>query len=462
MRGLSSFLFGARCELCGSRTREIMCRPPGSEADENSTVCRDCFQRLKSEADARAATKRRARLIRELRGAALDGNLERARAALNEGPLSDCSYLEKDGLAFALFAAVRNRQKEMVQLLLENDAPLHYVLTVRDDNDGHVKDQISTFEAAVKNGDTEIVNLLLRKGYRPSGESIFDASQLDKCKRRAMIETLLTFGADPNCTNDIGRRPLHFAAREGDVELAELLLDHGAKVDADEVRKDNYSSSNTEGWTALHFAAGRPEMAQLLLARGANPNAKDKRSCAPLHAAARDGNEAVVGTLLAAGVEIDVEEVDGTTPLELAARAGHVGAAQLLIRNGAKVSIFAAVWLGELQRVTEMFSKEPSLIRSRDHFGRTLLFLAVEKGNPQMLSLLLANGADVNAKKEGGLQETSLHLAVRHANRQIIELLLENGADVEALDALGKSALYQASDKSNVEMVELLRQYLRE
>src|SRR5262249_54929693 len=82
-----------------------------------------------------------------------------------------------------------------------------------------------------------------------------------------MIRFLLNRGADPNKGTVFGI-PLSHAAWHGRVEAAQMLLDNGARVDA----RDRFAD-----FTPLHWASAtdspRPQLVQLLLARGANPNA---------------------------------------------------------------------------------------------------------------------------------------------------------------------------------------------
>jgi ankyrin repeat protein len=81
--------------------------------------------------------------------------------------------------------------------------------------------------------------------------------------------------------NDAGQAPLHGAAFKGDLQVATLLLDHGAQVDA----------AGPNGKTALMFAAmfNRADIARLLLARGADPFRLDADGVSMLEAARKMG-----------------------------------------------------------------------------------------------------------------------------------------------------------------------------
>jgi peptidoglycan/LPS O-acetylase OafA/YrhL len=96
-----------------------------------------------------------------------------------------------------------------------------------------------------------------------------------------LIKQRLALTADLNATDSkFGVTPLDWAALRGDVETLQLLIDHGADVNA----------RNKDGSTALHGAAflGRTSAVKLLLEKGADAGAKDVRNEPPLEAVNAD------------------------------------------------------------------------------------------------------------------------------------------------------------------------------
>lgn len=93
--------------------------------------------------------------------------------------------------------------------------------------------------------------------------------------------------------------PLHIASRLGNVDIAMLLLQHGADVDA--ATKDSY--------TPLHIAAkeGQDEVASVLIEHGASPTATTKRGFTPLHLAAKYGNMKVAKLLIQKDAPVDAQ-----------------------------------------------------------------------------------------------------------------------------------------------------------
>jgi len=127
--------------------------------------------------------------------------------------------------------------------------------------------------------------------------------------RLAIVTNLLKRGACVNSkiANSTGLAPLHYAAQEGNIEMAKLLISHGADVNV----LDNYNG------TPLHDAAlYSAEMAQYLIERGADMNMKTVYSRTPLHIAAWNGKESTVAVLVFNGCTLDGLDQLGETALD--------------------------------------------------------------------------------------------------------------------------------------------------
>jgi uncharacterized protein len=128
-----------------------------------------------------------------------------------------------------------------------------------------------------------------------------------------------------------GWTPLHLAAYFGHPEVANALLDRGADVNA--------RSTNSMKNTPLHAAAagGNVELVRLLLERGADANATQERAWTALHAAAQSGNREMVELLLAHGAHVNTRAENNQAALDLALINGHQEIARLLEELGAKL-----------------------------------------------------------------------------------------------------------------------------
>ena len=141
----------------------------------------------------------------------------------------------------------------------------------------------TAIEAASQTGNLEIINLLLAAGAPTSICTEAVLGHLDKVK--AYLDS------DParaNATGAHGISALYHAVIRGQAEIAQLLVDRGAEVNADE-----------DGNPPIHGAAmfNQPAMLELLLARGANVNAKNYEGKTPLTVALEGGKAEAVEIL---------------------------------------------------------------------------------------------------------------------------------------------------------------------
>ena len=232
--------------------------------------------------------------------------------------------------------------------------------------------------------------------------------------------------------------PLHFASFRGKLEIARLLLDYGAKMNA----------KNAQGETPLHLVS-RGEynaptdgvlVAKLLLDRGVDVNAQDKRHWTTLHSASYNGKPEIVQILLYHSAKVNAETDLGETPLHLV-RPGKYGSqdgiqvVRLLLEGGIDVN-------------------------AHDKRNWTPLHAASYHGRLEIVRVLLDQGARANAKNNRG--ETPLHQVAQGEYEsqadgvRVAQHLLDRGADVNAQDKSRKTPLHVASRCGRPEIVRLL------
>jgi ankyrin repeat protein len=132
------------------------------------------------------------------------------------------------------------------------------------------------------------------------------------------------------------RTRLMAAAREGDVPRLTRLL----RMASGALRgRTNVNGADSEGWTALHWAARQSNVAALetLLAAGAAVEAATTRGETPLNLASQYGETATIEALLAAGAAVEAAMNGGYTPLHWAAQDGQTAALEALLAAGAAV-----------------------------------------------------------------------------------------------------------------------------
>ncbi len=176
-----------------------------------------------------------------------------------------------------------------------------------------------------------MLGALLTLGLAPADPPVADAAMHDDLD---LVRSLLKGGADVNAAQGDGMTALHWAARTGNTELAEMLIYAGANLVA---------TTRIGGYTPLHLAAagGQAVMVEALLRAGAGPAQRTTSGGAvALHLAAGAGSVATVDALLKHGADVDAREARwGQTPLMFATSRGRLDAARTLIAAGADLSV---------------------------------------------------------------------------------------------------------------------------
>jgi ankyrin repeat protein len=242
------------------------------------------------------------------------------------------------------------------------------------------------------------------------------------------LERLMKQGADPNKRNDAGATALIWAAL--DLEKTRVLVAHGADVNA----------KSQEERSPLMVAAGRPggaPIVEFLLSHGANPNPTSNPGAesSPLFEASLAGDAESLQALLEHGAE---SKQLGGFALAAAAAADCNKCIDLLVaRDLDKMQYTIA--LGQLA-----VADKPQLIRlalehgadvnAVDPTGRTaLMYAAVSDVLPlDQIKMMIEKGANVNAKcahsQSADTGRTVLDIAKFHGDTPVVDLLLKSGA----------------------------------
>jgi ankyrin repeat protein len=286
------------------------------------------------------------------------------------------------------------------------------------------------------------------------------------------VKKYLANGANINARNELGETSLHAAAFNNRINIVQLLLDNGSKI----------NSEDNNGYTPIDMARG--EVSVLLGKRGGKGNYRTEPiteatqpeppivkapeiSIQPepptakaldisIHKAAREGNIEAVKQHLAAGADVNVKDNMVRTPLHRASTRGHKEIVELLITKGADVNV-------------------------KDNDGFNPLLGAVIGDYKEVVILLIAKGADVNItalgetpldwaiiggeneiadllRKHGGKHGT-IHGAARGGDIEAVKEFLAAGADVNAKDDVGETPLDWAIGKNRTEVADLLRKH---
>jgi ankyrin repeat protein len=229
-----------------------------------------------------------------------------------------------------------------------------------------------------------------------------------------------------------GLTPLVFAAREGDIESAKLLLEHGAKV----------NEQTDGGWTALLAAVQNRyyKFAQFLLQHGADPKIQNTGGWSPLY------------------IATDNRNIEGGDYPTRKPDMDHLTIIKELIDHGADVNarmhsstetrtVFTHQWLYEE--------------------GATPFLRAAQSSDLVLMKLLLQHGADPKLNTDDGTTPLMVASGIgwvegvtyewsRQANDDTVKMLLDLGIDVNAQNADGRTALMGAAHKGRNEIVQML------
>jgi len=208
----------------------------------------------------------------------------------------------------------------------------------------------------------------------------------------------------------------------------------------------------------LHHAAanGEIERVKLLISEGADVNVKNNDGQTPLHYAARKGHKEIVELLLAHGADVNIGADYNRTAAEFAMQSNHREIVQLLVSKGADISpLHFALYMKDETKARSLIEGGDDVSR-RTPYGTTPLDRAVVAGFKDIVELLIAKGADVNAKDNWDW--TPLHSAV-YGDKEIVELLIAKRANVNARNGGSRTPLWYAQEEGHTEIVELLRKH---
>lgn len=273
---------------------------------------------------------------------------------------------------------------------------------------------------------------------------------------------LLDAGADANAApgpNDRDQRSaLCIAATLSDLRLLRALIARGAQPNL-----------AVHGVTALHAATrdslhGRPDAVMTLLANGARPELTDHDGNTPLHHAALSEDPTISAMLIDAGAPLDTVNREGLTALALAARAGNEPVLRLLLERGARPEvarglpalIAAASGHEDRAAIVKRLLKAKAEVGASDRLGRSALHAAALHGHGDCADVLVAAGAQVNARDSHGV--TPLMEAARAGANRVLSRLVFRKPDPAPTDAQGRNALHLAcaSKQANLETVKAL------
>ncbi len=320
-----------------------------------------------------------------------------------------------------IFDVVKANDLAKVKAMVEKDASLVHSTDVAGNTPLH--------RAAII-GSTAMVEYLLSKGADINAKN----TQLNSPLLEAIIaekddatKLLIIEGANFK-RPDRGLSPLFQAARRNQREVVELLLAKGADI---------------ENGLVLNFIVTKPElydMAKLLIEKGADVNRKNPNGDTPLQSATIHGKSLrIIDLLLDNGADIDTSHYGIIRILNGGAACG---AERLVIfalekmgdrkfQNQAESNALMrnALIGGSVEIVKLLQAKNIPLLFEADKRGRTPLHIVAEDNKPEMLEFLVKNGADINQRTKSG--KSAFNLAEENEHRELCNLIRKLGGNSE-------------------------------
>lgn len=290
-------------------------------------------------------------------------------------------------------------------------------------------------QAAVPSVCPEIEKLILEQQTLSGGD------QAPGSGGQAGFRKAIEAGANPNEVCQLfglSLSPLPTLASINQPELAQLVIEKGADVNA----------KDSEGNTALHHVGTSEPLLKLLLRKGANVNAQSDIGITPIHNIFGRYNLAIVKQLVAAGANVNARSQELLTPLHLSNDPAIVA---FLISKGAKVNAKTNQNWTPLHYATSKPDIAKLLIRAgADLTAQNRMGAPIHSSDlsPEVLKLMLANGVNVNLRNA----DRQTPLRVHRLREDLTQVLLARGAQVNLTDNQGRSPLHDV----NINVAKLL------
>jgi uncharacterized protein len=299
--------------------------------------------------------------------------------------------------------------------------------------------RMTPLSEACTNGSAVFVDLLLKAGANPNTPVATGVPPIMTCARSGNVEAvkrLIAGDANVNAKEPSqNQTALMWAAAQHHPDVVQTLI---------EAKADLYARTKS-GFTALHFAAreGDIESARLLLAAGMNVNARSQPDVVP----SASGGDELTRRATAATIS------QGATPLLVATMRAQVPVALFLLENGANPNL-AEAGLTPLHWAAATW--ENGTANPVYGFEEPMAGISDRRAKLQLVRALLAHGANPNARMTkpkpsfaGGYTDavgaTPFLLASSVADVEIMRILLEAGADPKLMTATNTTALMAAT-----------------
>ncbi|XP_002741541.2 transient receptor potential cation channel subfamily A member 1-like [Saccoglossus kowalevskii] len=309
-------------------------------------------------------------------------------------------------------------------------------------NDKDEEQMTPLHRAAIYNR-VEVMRLLLSKGAFIEAQDMEHFTPLLGAAWKGQSDAalyLLKSGADIEATDYQSKTCLHWSVEGTHREFVKMILENGGE--------SLLGRQDKKDQTSVHYAAenGDAQLINILMSHGAKLDSKDIEEKIPLHIAAQYGRVNCVEVLANANPkQINEDDVDGRTPLLLASLYGHYKVVIYLLKIGADLSSRDDSRMSALTLACSQGHMDTALILIKNHADidavdknkNSALHHSAGKGYADVTMQLLSKGADVTLENENG--QNALEVAIDNIQEDTARVIVEHESWQKTLVARGKN-----------------------
>ncbi len=341
--------------------------------------------------------------------------------------------LTHDGRTYIFWAAYKDNL-EMMQYLVDNGAKTDIV-----DSHGY---SLLNFAAVTGQTNTKLYDFIFNHGADASKETNHDGANAlllvaPFLKDHKLVDYFLSHKVDLKSTDNNGNGIFNYAAKGGNLEMLQWLIDQGVP----------YRGLNIKGGNAMIMASqgtrGRKntlEVYKFLEDLDIAVNVIGNKSRNPLHAIAYDSNDLeTFRYFIEKGVDINLQDEDGNSPFMNAVKS-----------NTLEVVTFLSTYIKDID--------------AKNKNGRSALAMAIHENNVEVVKFLIEKGADTNTTDKEGNTLMYYLLNAYQSNKSEtfnskLELLAKTGLDITKTQGNGNTLYHLAIEKNNLDLLKRIHKF---
>lgn len=213
---------------------------------------------------------------------------------------------------------------------------------------------------------------------------------------------------------------------------------------------DDLNMKDEKGWTILHYAAkeNNYQIVDMLIEAGLDVNVRTNSNSTPMLIAAHHGHLEFLTKLIFYKANPNLSKIGGLTPLMFATKHNHIYCVELLLKNGADVNLmndtldnaFSIAVQEKNKRIVNLLHSYHSDFQIVDLHGNTPMLHAVFNDDLEMVKFLMIIGVDFAKENIKGISPIKAALCV--GNVQIFKILAKNYKNIQNLNINGYPLIY--------------------